>query len=186
MSDLHAAWHILSQTTLADASPWLKVMQEHVQLPNGVEIQDYFRVLMPSYVMIFALTPQQEVVTVSHYKHGPEVVSLELPAGYIEAADIDPLATAQRELREETGMVTDTWRALGRYFIDGNRGCGWMYGFLAQQATPQHAQALETTELLTMRLLPLPDLKAAWLAGNVQNIAASALIGLAVAILAND
>ncbi len=186
MGDLHAAWQILSQTTLADAQPWLRVVQEHVRLPNGVEMSDYYRVLMPSYVMIFALTPHHEVVTVSHYKHGPQMVSLELPAGYVESDDPDPLATAKRELREETGMSTDSWQAVGRYFIDGNRGCGWMYGFLARNAMPQQAQALESTELLTMQLIPLTVLKAAWLAGKVQNIAASALIGVAVATLAQD
>ncbi|PJF42166.1 MAG: hypothetical protein CUN55_10385 [Phototrophicales bacterium] len=179
----HTAWHVIEQTTLTDASPWLKVIQEHIQLPNGVEIPDYFRILMPDYVMIFALTPEQQVVTVSHYKHGPQVVSLELPAGYIDPNDSDPLATAKRELQEETGMVSNTWRILGRFFIDGNRGCGWMHGFLAQNATLQHSQTLEKTELLTMQLIPLNELKALWLEGKVQNVAASALIGMALARL---
>lgn len=184
MQDAHSAWQIINQQTIADATPWLQVVKEHVQLPNGVEISDFYRVLMPAYVMIFALTQNRQVVTISHYKHGPQVVSLELPAGYVEADEADPLATAQRELREETGMIADNWKPLGRFFIDGNRGCGWMHGFLATNATQQHQQALESTELLTMRLRPIEKLRATWLAGGVQNVAASALIGLALAHLA--
>jgi 8-oxo-dGTP pyrophosphatase MutT (NUDIX family) len=170
------AWEVLNHQILFDGSPWVRLIQEHVRLPNGVEIRDFYRVEITAYVTIFALTTDLQVAMVEHYKHGPGQVSLELPAGYIEPED-DPLAAAQRELREETGLVSEQWQPLGRYFIDGNRGCGWMYAFLALDArlasSPQH----EETELLTLYFKSLDDVFELWHREQIPNVAASQVIG---------
>ena len=175
-------WEVLDQHVLYDASPWLTLIQEHVRLPNGQEIPDYYRVNMASYVVIVAVDQQDRIALVEHYKHGPGVVSLEPPAGYIEPGD-DPLQTAQRELREETGLASENWLPLGRYFIDGNRGCGWMYGFLAREAyhagDPQH----EETEIMTVRMMPVAEVYGLWLAGRFTNASALGLVGYALAQL---
>jgi ADP-ribose pyrophosphatase len=161
---------------LYDGSPWVRLIQEHVRLPNGAEIQDFYRVEITPYVAIFALTADQQVAMVEHYKHGPGRVSLELPAGYIESDD-DPLAAAQRELREETGLVSEHWQPLGRCFIDGNRGCGWMYAFLALDAQRVSTPQLEKTELLTLHFKSLDDIFDLWRQGLIPNVAASQVIG---------
>jgi 8-oxo-dGTP pyrophosphatase MutT (NUDIX family) len=49
-----------------------------------------------------------------------------LPGGLIEDGE-DPLATAQRELVEETGYVADEWNYLGGFASDANQGVtGWI------------------------------------------------------------
>jgi 8-oxo-dGTP pyrophosphatase MutT (NUDIX family) len=185
-NNLHRkAWEVLQCTELVDAWPWLRVYQDHVRLPNSVEMDDFYRVEMPPYIKVFALTPANEVVMVEHYKHGPGVVSLELPAGGIEEGDT-PLGAAQRELLEETGMVASDWLALGRYFIDGNRGCGAVHGFLATDTTYQRPPRLEAAEIMQTRLVALSDMRKMWLDGTIGNVAAVAIIGLALAHLANE
>lgn len=185
MSDLYQKpWQVKNKTIITDCSPWLRVVKDHVQLPNNVEIDDFYRIEMPAYVMVFALTPQQEVPMVAHYKHGPATVSLELPAGYVEAEEkAAPLQTAQRELAEETGYTAANWSELGHFFIDGNRGCGWVYGFLATEAAKTTEQRLEPSELIALKLRPLALVFEDWKSGQVQNIAANAIIGLSLARL---
>ncbi len=172
-------WQVLKRTVLHDALPWVRLSSEHVRLPNGVEIEDFYRVEINPYVMMFVLRPDRRVVMVEHYKHGPQEISLELPAGYIDPADT-PLSAAQRELREETGLASDHWQGLGRYFIDGNRGCGWVHAFLATDAQPVAAPQREPTELMTIHDKTLPELFALWQRGQIINAASMGIIGRAL------
>lgn len=73
-------WQVLKQTVLYE-SQWLRLLMEHVRLPNHVEIEDFYRIEMIPYVMMFAVDREGCVAMVEHYKHGPQLVSLELPAG---------------------------------------------------------------------------------------------------------
>lgn len=176
------AWEILSQTVLVDGSPWLKVSVEHVRLPNGVEINGFYRVDIPDYVKVFAVTDDGQVVINENYRHGPQTLSIELPAGMIDK-NTTPLENAQRELLEETGMIAREWHYLGRYFVDGNRGCGWMHAFLAQGATYHQPPELESTELIQSCLIPLAQVREWWLTGKIQSAITIAVVGLAMAHL---
>lgn len=179
----HEPWHIVSSTTLLDRQPWLRVVADHVRLPNGVEIPDFFRVEALEFVKVFAVCEDGRVPMVQVYKHGPRMVSTELPAGYIEAGET-PEAAARRELREETGIEAQSWTALGRYFVDGNRGCGASHVFLAQEARVVAAPQREESELITLRWYDLDALRAAWLDGAFKNVATVAAVGLALGTLA--
>lgn len=176
-------WEIIERRQVLDASPWLRVYEEHVRLPNGYEITDFHRLEAPNYVKIFAMTPDQQVILIEHYKHGPQKVSLELPAGGVEAHETDPLAAAKRELLEETGMVAEAWQTLGKCYIDGNRGVGWMYAFLATGVTQSQAPMPDPSELQIIHLYSLEKLRELWQNGHVEHVASVAVIGWALAKL---
>jgi ADP-ribose pyrophosphatase len=153
-----------------------------VRLPNDHEIEDYYRIDMPEWAQIFAVTQDGQVPMIEHYKHGAGMVSLELPAGYLDPGET-PEAAARRELLEETGMEAAAWRYVGRYFMDGNRGCGGSHVFLARDARQIADPALEESEIIVQHRLPLAEVRAAWLDGRVHNIATVAAIGQALALL---
>ena len=169
-------WQVLNRHVLHDAMPWVRLTREHVRLPNGIEIEEFYRVDITPYVMMFVQRADGRVAMIEHYKHGPQTVSLEIPAGYIEETD-DPLDAARRELREETGLVSEEWQSLGRQFIDGNRGCGWVYGFLARNATHAGAPQPEDTEIMTLHFKSLDEIYDLWRADRILNVAAVSIIG---------
>ncbi len=175
-------WHVLSNTVLLDCSPWLRVFREHVRLPNGVELPDYYRIDLPDWTQIFAVLDDGRVAMIRHYKHGPGETSLELPAGYLDPGE-SPNEAARRELLEETGLVADDWRSLGRYFIDGNRGCGETHIFLARGARQVSAPRLEASEVMEQHFLTLDEVRAAWLGGQLRNTGTLGAVGLALAAL---
>jgi len=178
-------WHVLSNTVLLDCPPWLRVIREHVRLPNAHELPDYYRVEMPDWAQIFAVTADGRVPMIRHYKHGAGVLSLELPAGYLEPGEA-PETAARRELLEETGMAAEDWRSLGSFFIDGNRGCGRTHIFLARGAWQVRAPQLEASEIMEQQRLTLAEVRAVWQAGQLENVGTLGAVGLALALLENE
>lgn len=175
-------WDVLGRKVELDRWPWLRVSVEHVRLPNGHEIPDFYRVEMPEWAQVFAVSDDGRVMVIEHYKHGAGVISLEMPAGYIDPGE-DPAVAARRELREETGLEARDWRYLGRFFVDGNRGCGATHIFVARGAHHVGEPHREASEIMTQRWVPLADLRAAWLGGRIPNLGTIAAIGLALAVL---
>ncbi len=175
-------WDVMSHEVLLDRMPWLRIAVEHVRLPSGHEIEDFHRIEMPEWAQVFAVVEDGRVAMIEHYKHGPRTVSLELPAGYIDPGEA-PEAAARRELREETGLDADEMQSMGRFFIDGNRGCGGSHIFVARQARQVSEPHLEASEDIAQRRLSFDDVRAACLDGRIKNIATVAAVGLALAVL---
>ena len=84
---------------------------ETAVLPNGATIELEI-VRHPGGAVVLALDEADRVCLLRQYRHVVGDWIWELPAGVIEAGE-DPLETAQRELREEAGLVAAQWRELG-------------------------------------------------------------------------
>jgi ADP-ribose pyrophosphatase len=69
----------------------------------------------PGAVAIVAVDRVQRVVLVRQLREAARRELVELPAGTLEE-DEEPLATAQRELREETGLTGGRWRELAAFW----------------------------------------------------------------------
>ena len=70
----------------------------------------------PGAVVVIPFDEEAGTVTCVRQYRGPLGRQLlELPAGLLDRAGEDHLAAAQRELREEVGLVASTWRRVGRF-----------------------------------------------------------------------
>ncbi|MBK1679327.1 NUDIX domain-containing protein [Rhodocyclus tenuis] len=89
----------------------LEVRRDRVRLPDGkTGMREY--VVHPGAVVIVAELDNGELLFERQFRYPLRRVFLELPAGKIDPGE-DILATAQRELLEETGHVADDWHHLG-------------------------------------------------------------------------
>jgi ADP-ribose pyrophosphatase len=182
MATDHLAWQRLSSTVLLDCLPWFRVFGDRVRLPGGKEIDRFLRIESRAYAVIFALTDDERVLLVQGYKYGPDRVTAQLPAGYLEE-DETPEGCARRELLEETGYIATDWEPLGVYCPDGNRGFGRAHFFLARGAQYSRAPVLEDEEQLTVRTIPLSGIRELLLGSDLSELTAVAGIGLALARL---
>jgi ADP-ribose pyrophosphatase len=154
------AWKTLSRRTLLKVGKYLVVENHTVELPDGKVIEDWPWIITPDYVNIVALTPDGHILAFRQVKYAVDGDTLAAVGGYLDPGE-QPLAGAQRELREETGYTADEWRSLGSYSVDSNRGCGTAYFFLARgahQVAARDADDLEEQELL---LLTRPEVATA-------------------------
>ena len=177
-------WEILASRPLLDRRPWLTVWEEDVRLPEDMIIHGYLRSRARDYAMTFALLPDGTAPLVRQYKHGPGRPSLDLPAGYLDGPDESPLAGAQRELQEETGLIADRWQSLGHLIIDTNRGEDRAHIFLALDVRHEGTQHLDPTEALEVSYHTPQALLAMVSRGEIDSMASVAGILLALDALA--
>lgn len=176
-------WEVLSSRPLVSRPPWLRLWEEDVRLPNGEVIEGYLRSQSRDYAAVFALLEDGTVPLVSQYKHGKGAVSLDLPAGYLDAADDSPLTTARRELEEETGVTAAAWQSMGGLVLDSNRGNTRCHLFLARDAVREGRQYLDITEELTVSFHRPSELLYLVLSGRIDSIGSVAGILLALRLL---
>jgi ADP-ribose pyrophosphatase len=129
------SWKTRERRTILQRSRFLTVETHTIELPNGEIIEDWDWVVTPDYVNIAVMTIDGLFVCFRQTKYAVEGTSLAPVGGYLEPGEF-PLDAAQRELLEETGYRAPEWMYLGRYAVDGNRGAGNAYLFLAKHARP--------------------------------------------------
>ncbi len=142
-------WAILKREPAEDFKLF-QIQRKQVRSPRTGETREVQAIQFTDWVLILALTADEEVIMVRQYRHGIERVCLELPGGLVDPADDSPALSAQRELLEETGYQAQEWVYLGNYPVDGNRGVGTAYFFLARDArrvSAPDADDLEEQEL---------------------------------------
>lgn len=161
-------WEVV-RTELALDTPWLRVRKDAVRLPNGLVVPDYYYVDGGHFGQVFAVTPDQQVVFVRQYKHPVKSVVLELPAGQLEHEDADPLAGAQRELVEETGYGGGDWLALDPLHVSAGKSNKTCYGFLATGVTRLKEPKPDPTETIHVVLVPLNEVLALLVSGEVKD-----------------
>ena len=176
-----APWEIRESREVYAAPPWMTVSIQRVRLPDGREVADYHQLQLLDYVIVFAQTPDGRVVVMRQYRHGVRGVSLLLPAGQLEKGE-EPVACAERELREETGYSGSDWQSLGSFVGDANYGAGRAYIFKcrnAQRVGAPDTDDLEETELM---LLSVVELQEAFRRGEV--VVAGQALAVALALSA--
>ncbi len=155
---------VSSRSVLADR--WINVRADDCLTESGQQIAPYYVLTYPDFVNIVALTPDDRIVLVEQYRHGAGVSVLELPGGMMDPCDADPVATAQRELREETGFAGATWERVSSLYPNPATQTNLSHTVLATGCHLAGTTALEAGEEgMQIRCLPINDVVAGLRAG---------------------
>ena len=177
-------WKTLKTQDIYQAEPWIRLSIEQVQLPDGRVIDDYYRVQMQDYAVIFAQLPDERVIFLRQYKHGVGRVSLTLPGGGIAPGE-DEIAAAQRELLEETGYIAEDWQNLSNFVTSANYRCSHGSVFVARNAQKvAEPNSGDLEEMETVLMTP-EEIAIAIQQGEIVVVGALAAIALALNPLFN-
>ena len=73
-------WEVLESEYLFKR-PWLTARREHVKLPTGAEIQDFYILEYPDFCNVIAITKEGQFVLERQYRHAQQITGYEIPAG---------------------------------------------------------------------------------------------------------
>jgi ADP-ribose pyrophosphatase len=151
--------------------PWKKISSKLIgdfrifKLCSDVKISprtgkehDFFVLDSVNWVNVIAVTPDQKLVMVEQYRHGSNTVELEIPGGMMDADETDPVATAMRELREETGYEGHHARLLGRIHSNPAIMNNFTYTVLIENCRLQHGVEFDSGEDLITSLVPVTEI----------------------------
>jgi ADP-ribose pyrophosphatase len=173
------SWKRLSRKVVLSQPPHLTVENHTVEVPDGRVIPEWQWIITPDYVNVVAVTEDGAFLCFRQTKYAVDDITLAPVGGYLDPGE-EPLVAAKRELREETGYAASDWLSLGSYAVDGNRGAGHAYLFLAQNA--RHVGEIEADDLEAQELLLLSraEVAASLERGEFKVLAWAAAVALAL------
>jgi ADP-ribose pyrophosphatase len=136
----------------------LHVRRDTVRLPDGtLATREY--IVHPGAVLIVPVLPDGTLVIVRQFRYPLARTLIEFPAGKLDPGEA-PLATAQRELREETGYVAASWQRLGRVHSVVSYSTEEIEFLVAEDLTHVGAQ-LDAGEFLEVGTMSVDEMLAA-------------------------
>lgn len=170
--------------------PWPTLASRHVgdfrifTLRSDIKVSprtgrqhDFYVIHSVDWVNVIALTPDRShIVMVEQYRHGSNTIELEVPGGMMDPEEQDPVRTAVRELREETGYEGSAPRIIGTIFPNAAIMDNRCHTILVENCELKHALELDHGEDLAVKLVPVDSLPSLVARGEVRHvIAVSAL-----------
>ena len=150
-------WKKVGSKTIGDFRIF-KIRSDACLHPHTGQEHDFFVLDTVGWVNVIAVTPDQQLVMVHQYRFGSQTVELEIPGGMMDPGESDPVATAIRELREETGYAGEHARLLGKIWSNPAILNNRTYTVLIENCTLQHGVEFDSGEDLTTLLVPAAEI----------------------------
>lgn len=143
-SDTIKPWKILSSEYLVQ-DRWMVLRADKCELPNGVVLDKYYVREINDFVHVVPINEKGEILIVKQYRHGPQIISTEIPGGVVDPGE-EPIEAAKRELLEETGCVADRLEAVPPLYTNPARNTNRAHTFIAHNAQIVQPPQQESTE----------------------------------------
>lgn len=172
-------WKEVKVQKLLNTPPF--AVEEVTLAEDGREIPThYYRLRAPSWVNIFALTPENEAILVRQPRVGMMHMTLETPGGGIDDNE-DPSLAAHRELEEETGFRAGSMHFLGTISPNPAIMTNRLHMFLARDCRipEDRSHFPDESEQIEIVKVSLPELDSLLSQGQIHNALASLTILMA-------
>ena len=168
-------WRVLEERGVV-RDRFVDLRDERVQTAAGALLDPYWVMHLKDWAVIFAITPDRDVVLVRQWRQAVKEWVLEPPGGVVDEGD--PVEAALRELREETGYAAPAARYLGAMFTDPARNTNRLHVLLAEGAVVSGPPAREPSEAMTVERLPLAALRPGLFGCGLHMAAAAMVLGV--------
>ena len=123
---------------------------------DGVEVDPYFVVELPTAATAFAMTEDNKVIMIQQYRHPIGEVILETPGGFVDEGE-DFVTAMKRELLEETGFEFNEVEYLGKMAANPGILNNYTEMFIAKGGRKVSSQKLDHNEELQVVVLSIEE-----------------------------
>lgn len=173
MADENLIWQEVNTEHIV-RDKWIDFRRVRYRMPDGSEFEPYYNYSRRDYVVIVATDKDGKYLCVRQFRHGIGKCTTEFTAGGIEtdgekdyASDSEPdmkkedaLETAKRELKEETGHISDRWEHIITVPSNPSIADNYAYIYRAYDCEKVSGQSLDDTEFLNVIKLSEEELIA--------------------------
>ncbi len=145
----------------------IKVYCDEVELSDGTRTEREL-VSHREAVAVVAVNEKQELLMVTQFRYPIGREMLELPAGLIDEGE-EPLETAKRELKEETGYKAERWELLTSAYSSPGSHDEKVYIYLAEELTHVSELSLDEDERLIFSIETVEDILRRIKDGEIQD-----------------
>lgn len=139
-------WAQESESVRQDSRLFRQIVAQR-RSPHTGRQHAFYRLQGPDWVNVIAFNRAGELLVVEQFRHGIDAATLEIPGGGCDEGEA-PEEAGRRELREETGFVSESWVALGSCTPNPATQNNRCHMFLALDCDPEGALALDPAEEL--------------------------------------
>ena len=167
MSEKPDVWKRKSSKQVADCRVF-KVRQDFSERESDNKESDFFVIEAPNWINIIALTKDEEIVLIEQYRQGAEEITLEVPSGMIDSGE-EPLATAKRELLEETGFSSENVMLIGKSNPNPAIQNNTMFHYLAVGCEKTGDTSFDEHESIVTKMFPLEEVDELIKSGKIKH-----------------
>ncbi|PRY36019.1 8-oxo-dGTP pyrophosphatase MutT (NUDIX family) [Spirosoma oryzae] len=154
MNTTENPWQTLNSTVRYE-NPWLSIRHEDVVTPAGTPGIYGVVSFKNKAVGVVPIDAEGYTYLVGQYRYPLNEYSWEIPEGG-SPVGTDPLESARRELREETGLIAQRWTKIARIHTSNSATDEEGFLYIAEELE-QGDHEPEDTEQLHVRRLPLGE-----------------------------
>jgi len=143
-------WQPQSSKLVYD-NPWLSLYEDEVINPGG-GLSHYGKINFKNLAIgIIPLDENHNTWLVGQYRYVPDCYSWEIPMGG-GPLHIEPLESAKRELKEETGLTANNWQELMKLHTSNSVTDERGLVYIARDLTQGETEFEETEELIIQKV----------------------------------
>ena len=135
-----------------------KIRSDTLVNPRTGGEHEFFILDSVNWVNVIAVTPDQRLVMIHQFRAGSQTVELEIPGGMMDPHETDPVASAIRELREETGYEGEHARLLGKIHSNPAILGNVTFTVLIENCHLKHGTDFDHGEDLATQLVPVAEI----------------------------
>lgn len=139
-------WKTLKNIRIYE-NQWITLYQDKVQVTSSGKTIEYTWYKSPDVVVIVPFVDDNTLVMIKQFRYPLQKILLEFPAGHVEDGE-NMMATAKRELLEETGYFTNAIEHVYSYHPSVSKSRQLVHLFKATELTKDKPR-YESTEVIT-------------------------------------